>query len=138
MKKLALAWVLTALAATAAAVAVLGLLGGSLAGAGGHVMSGEEVHAALAGAPSPPVSPGVPSRAAGQAKVISTAGGTVIASCEGGLVQVRSWSPAQGYAVDDVDAEPDDTVKVEFESDNAEDVEVEIGCANGVPVTLQR
>lgn len=137
MKRLVLAWIVTAAVATGAAVAVLGLLGGSLTGASGHVMSQDEVRAALASAPAAPAQPSGTRALGGDPKVITTAGGTVIASCAGGLVQVRSWSPAQGYAVDDVDTEPDDTVKVDFESDTHEDVEVELGCTNGEPAILQ-
>lgn len=138
MKRLVLAWGVTVMAATGAAVAVLGLLGGSLTRAGGHVMSAEEVSAALAAAPTQPPASSPPSDASGQPKAIRTAGGTVIASCADGLVRVRSWTPAQGYAADEIDTEPDDSVKVEFDAEDAEDVEVELGCANGVPVILQR
>ncbi|MFI6325812.1 hypothetical protein ACIBG8_50430 [Nonomuraea sp. NPDC050556] len=136
MKRLVLAWLATAVAATAAAVAVLGLLGGSLTGASGRVMTQEEARAALGSAPA--LASGAPAPANGTPKAFRTAGGTVIASCHDGLVQVRSASPAQGYAVDDPDTDPDDKVKVEFEADEGEDVELELGCANGEPVMLPR
>ncbi|MEV0591045.1 hypothetical protein [Nonomuraea cavernae] len=65
MKRLVLAWVVTAVAATGAAVAVLGLLGSALTGSSGRVLSQGEIRAALSsvtprpGAPSttPPTRP---------------------------------------------------------------------------------
>ncbi|WP_327086459.1 hypothetical protein OIE66_29530 [Nonomuraea sp. NBC_01738] len=139
MKRLVLAWLATALAAAGAAVAVLGLLGGSLTGGSGHVMNQAEVRAALAVAPTPsqPAAPR-PSATAARSKVITTPGGTVLASCEGGQVSLRNWSPAQGYSVDDQEAGPADTLKVEFDRDEGEDAEAEVTCRAGTPVTLPR
>ncbi|MDA0638845.1 hypothetical protein OUY22_36000, partial [Nonomuraea sp. MCN248] len=135
MKRLLLAWAVTAIAATGAAVAVLGLLGGGLTGTSGRVMTQEEARATLArvttatqrpplspstsppaspsasppsspsASPSVSASPGV-TQAPPESEVIRSAGGTVIASCAGGQVTLRSWSPAQGYSVDGVDPRP--------------------------------
>ncbi|MFG1943588.1 hypothetical protein [Nonomuraea sp. NPDC048826] len=160
MKRLVLAWVLTAVAATVAAVAVLGLLGGGLTGASGRVMTQEEARAALTTATAVPRSPsagpsagptaspsagptGSPSPTVTQAspvsEVIRTAGGTVIATCAGDQVTLRSWSPAQGYSVDGVDPGPDHEAGVEFEADadGAEDVEIKVRCVSGRPVMLR-
>jgi serine/threonine-protein kinase len=160
VKRFVLAWVVTALAATGAAVAVLGLLGGALAGTPGHVLSQGEVRAALATAtafpvsqappsasppasPSAPASPSpLPSRStspsddSGATKLVRTAGGTVIASCAGGEVTLRSWSPAQGYAVDDVDPGPRHDAKVKFRPADGDDVEVRIVCSAGRPSAI--
>ncbi|MGI5269994.1 hypothetical protein ACQEUU_12650 [Nonomuraea sp. CA-218870] len=164
MKRLLLAWAVTAIAATGAAVAVLGLLGGGLTGTSGRVMTQEEARATLARvttatqrpplspstspstspsekpSASPPVSPSV-SASPGvtqtpENEVIRSAGGTVIASCAGGQVTLRSWSPAQGYSVDGVDPGPDTEAGVEFEADaeGAEDVEIKVRCEAGRPV----
>ncbi|MFE3449186.1 hypothetical protein ACFXJ8_09645 [Nonomuraea sp. NPDC059194] len=132
MKRLFLAWVVAALVATGAGIAVLGLLGGSLGGtAAGRTMSDADVRAALAAATPPPSAQPRPSpskaTAAGQAKAFRTPGGTVVAACDAGLVKLRSWSPAQGYTTDDVDTESREKVTVEFES-GERDVEVEIRC----------
>ncbi|MEV4164734.1 hypothetical protein [Nonomuraea dietziae] len=163
MRRLVLAWAAAALTATVAGVAVLGLLGGSLAGTESRTMSDADVRAALSAATSapptgpapenpgpaptgsPPASPG-PSPAgpgqespgAGQVRAFRTSGGTVVAACDRGLVRLRSWSPAQGYTTDDVDTEPDDHVTVEFESE-ASEVEVVLRCdAQGRPLMTSR
>ncbi|SDG94315.1 hypothetical protein [Nonomuraea jiangxiensis] len=154
MKRLVLAWAVTAVAATGAAVAVLGLLGGGLIGSSGHVLHPAEVRAALTTATSltspsavPPTedplssSPpsATPPAAESQGGLIRSLGGTVVASCDGDLVTLRSWSPAQGYSVDDhVEAGPAHRAKVEFEPDEGEDVELEIACTAGRPVLLRR
>lgn len=69
---------------------------------------------------------------AAEPTVITTEGGTAVARCVEGLVELLSWSPAQGYRVDNADRGPDQTVEVEFESSDHE-VEVEIHCEDGVP-----
>ncbi|AQZ65728.1 Putatative secreted serine protease [[Actinomadura] parvosata subsp. kistnae] len=137
MKKLVVAWIATALAATGAAVAVLGLLGNGLTGSDSHVLSREDVKAALATATTraAATASAAPSPAA-QGKLIRSAGGTVIASCDAdGLVTLRSWSPAQDYSVDDVEAGPAREAKVEFEPNEGEELELKITCAGGVPVS---
>ncbi|MBA2889019.1 septum formation initiator [Nonomuraea soli] len=158
MTRLVLAWVATALAAIAAGVAVLGLLGGSsLAGGGGKVLDRDEVRDALAAATTSPTPSAAPSSSAAsssaapssgapsavpsgspssQASVLTTAGGTIVASCSAGQVTLRSWSPAQGYSIDDADPGPAPTVKVEFEPEDGDELEVRVGCAGERPVVL--
>ncbi|MEV5895203.1 hypothetical protein [Nonomuraea fuscirosea] len=163
MKRLVVAWAATALAATGAAVAVIGLLGNGITGTDGHVLDAGEVRSALATAATrTPTATGVPSGAptssptstGGPAetgappsatpsrtprdKLIRSAGGTVIASCDGDLVTLRSWSPAQDYSVDGVEAGPAREAKVEFEPDEGEDVELTIVCSGGAPVVRSR
>ncbi|MET9066232.1 hypothetical protein [Streptosporangium sandarakinum] len=86
-----------------------------------------------------PVTPATPAPTAagsppGHSRLIATAGGNVIARCDGGLVTLRSWSPAQGFHVDKVDRGPDRRARVEFESESGE-VRVEVRCsASDTPV----
>jgi hypothetical protein len=80
-------------------------------------------------APTPDVDVTTP---AAEPTVITTEGGTMVARCAGGLVELLSWSPAQGYRVERADRGPDSTIEVEFESSDRE-VEVEIHCEDGVP-----
>ncbi|MFD9945047.1 hypothetical protein ACFWYW_11740 [Nonomuraea sp. NPDC059023] len=145
MKRLMLAWAVTALAAAGVAVAVLGLLGGVLTGQSGNVMTQAEARSALATLPSAnptgsPTDPGAsPSTAptgggAPVGKVIKTRGGTVIATCSAGQVSLRNWSPSQGYSVDDPEPGPASSLKVEFDREEGEDVEVVVRCQNGRPV----
>ncbi|MEO3788838.1 hypothetical protein ABGB14_01425 [Nonomuraea sp. B10E15] len=134
MKRLVLAWAATAVAATGAGVAVLGLLGNGLTGASSHVLSEPEVRAALATATSRAIATptGSPARPQ-QEKLIRSAGGTVVASCDGDRVTLRSWSPAQGYAVDGVEPGPARETKVEFEPEEGDEIELTIACSGGRP-----
>jgi hypothetical protein len=66
-------------------------------------------------------------------RLITSAGGSVLAECTGRDVVVVSWTPAQGYRVDDVDLEARRDVEVRFEGEDAE-VRVKIRCADGWPV----
>ncbi|MFI6790364.1 hypothetical protein ACIBG4_23865 [Nonomuraea sp. NPDC050383] len=151
MKRYVVAWAATAAAATGAAVAVLGLLGGSLTAGSGRVLDRDDVRAALASAaarPRPTGTPATPTGApapspgtaapAGGGRLLQTAGGTVIASCEGDRVRLRSWSPAQGFSVDGVEPGPALRAKVEFEPEEGEEVEVVIVCSGGRPVGLPK
>jgi hypothetical protein len=57
----------------------------------------------------------------------ATVGGTVLASCDGGILQVAA-APATGWWVDDQDQHGE----VEFESATRK-IEVHVACADGVP-----
>ncbi|MFI7039574.1 hypothetical protein ACIBI0_23035 [Microbispora rosea] len=142
-------WLLAAALATGTGVAVLGLLGRPLTGPAERPMTTEEVRLALARDTAAPPSPaaattgpapvdssggGTPGDApATGRRLVSTSAGTVIARCDGGLVRLQSWTPAQGFEVDDVDPGPDDRARVKFESDE-DRLEVEVRCSGGVPV----
>ncbi|NUR86845.1 MAG: septum formation initiator, partial [Nonomuraea sp.] len=80
-----------------------------------------------------PSAPAMPEATGGT--LIRTAGGTVTAACVGGRPVLRSWSPAQGYSVDDVDQ---DKGEVKFEPEEGDEVEVRLVCQGGVPVMLRR
>ncbi|GAA3596506.1 hypothetical protein GCM10022419_094660 [Nonomuraea rosea] len=135
MKRLVAAWAATAVAATGTAVAVLGLLGNGLTGTSSHVLSQGEVRSALATATTrAAATPGAAPSQAAQGKLIRSAGGTVIASCDGDLVTLRSWSPAQDYSVDDVEPGPAVEAKVEFEPHEGDELELKITCSGGRPV----
>ncbi|MGN9838032.1 hypothetical protein ACTMTI_07910 [Nonomuraea sp. H19] len=132
--RLVLAWAATAVAATGASLAVLGLLGTGITGTSSHVLSEAEVRAALTTAgPRAAVTPGTAPAQTSQGKLIRSAGGTVIASCAGDQVTLRSWSPAQGYSTDGVEPGPAREATVEFEPDEGEDVELTITCTGGQP-----
>ncbi|MCK2219867.1 hypothetical protein MF672_039630 [Actinomadura sp. ATCC 31491] len=139
MKKYLLAWAATAVAATGASLAVLGLLGTGVTGTPGRVLSEEEVAAALATATARAAATPAGTPGQGQeGRLIRGAGGTVIASCDAaGLVTLRSWSPAQDWSVDGVEPGPAPEAKVEFEPPEGEDVELTIACSAGRPVLRQ-
>jgi hypothetical protein len=75
-----------------------------------------------AGAPTPQ-----PPAAAPPSGEYATVGGTVFASCDGGILQVAA-APATGWWVDDQDQHGE----VEFES-ATEKMELHVACADGVP-----
>ncbi|MEU5860554.1 MULTISPECIES: hypothetical protein [unclassified Nonomuraea] len=135
MKRLVLAWAVTAAAATGTAVAVLGLLGTEVTGTSSRVLSGPEVRAALSTATARAVTPMPRTSARAQDRLMRTEAGTVIASCSGGLVTLRSWSPAQGYSVDGVEPGPAQEAKVEFEPEDGKEVELKIFCTPEGPAT---
>lgn len=81
----------------------------------------------------PPPPPAPPAPPAGETKVTSTDGGTVVSRCEAGLATIRSASPAQGFAVEKFDQEPDDSPQVRFESESLR-VDIEVRCSGNTPV----
>jgi len=91
-------------------------------------------------APNPATAP-VPAAAPGAADggtVLTSAGGEVVASCQPAGAYLISWSPLQGYAVDDVIRGPAVTARVTFSptavSPTASDVTMLVSCSAGVPV----
>lgn len=130
----ALAWAATAVAATLVGMSAVGAIGSGLLGPAREPLTTAEVEAELAAAraaPAPrPPSAATPEPAPGGAnEVIGSPGGTVVARCTGGVVEIVSASPAQGYGLDD---EPEHA-RVRFESDETE-VEVRLSCQDGRPV----
>lgn len=156
------AWVLGAGAATGGSLFAVSLLGQSLApsptqqltvAAVNHALHNEAVAAAKAARakPTPPASQPKPPPPpvhfkAKRAKptptptpqptpvVISSAGGTVVASCDGAQPALKSWSPAQGYQTTD-DATGSTLAEVTF-SDWQTTVAVQVSCNAGVPSAI--
>ena len=58
---------------------------------------------------------------------LSSAGGTVVASCAAGTVRLLAWSPAPGYAVDEVEAGPAAEAEVRFIGGGSR-LQVEVTC----------
>ncbi|SHN81304.1 hypothetical protein SAMN05660350_03054 [Geodermatophilus obscurus] len=75
-----------------------------------------------------PVPASQPPTAAPPSGEYATVGGTVFASCDGGILQVAA-APATGWWVDDQDQHGE----VELESATRE-IEVHVACADGVPL----
>lgn len=69
----------------------------------------------------------------GEQLVTSTAGGTVVSECADGLVTLVSYSPAQGFAVDQADPGPTDHASVRFEGGEVR-VDVDVRCNGNTPV----
>lgn len=81
----------------------------------------------------PTESPAEPTRSPAEPTVITSDGGTVVARCTAdNRVEVLSWSPAQGFRVDNAEHGPAREVEVEFESGDDE-VEIRVRCSDGEP-----
>lgn len=65
---------------------------------------------------------------------VSTRGGLVTGTCRGGLVTLGA-APSVGWAIDDLDDEPEREAKVKFErvDDGDGEVEVQARCVGGAP-----
>ena len=82
--------------------------------------------------PRPSPTPTATSRPAAVVRTLASRGGSVVAACRSGQVTLRSWSPAVGYRVDEVDAGPGREVEVRFVS-NSTEVKMQVRCVSGVP-----
>lgn len=128
----AAAWVVAAVLATTLGLLAVGAIGSGLSGAAAPPLSPAEVDARLAAAraTAEPAAPVPAPVGEAPAQVVATAGGTVAARCVDGRPQVVAATPGQGFRVDDPGEKPDE---VTFESE-ALDVEVRLGCRDGLPV----
>jgi hypothetical protein len=66
--------------------------------------------------------------------LLSSQGGTVVASCHPGGAYLLSWSPAAGYEVDAVARGPAPAARVVFNS-SGNSVTMMVSCSAGVPAT---
>jgi hypothetical protein len=70
-------------------------------------------------------------------RVLSSPGGSVVVRCTGSgssaSVYLVSWSPAQGYSVDQAQRGPSEAAEIEFESDSGS-VSVNYHCSSSGPV----
>jgi hypothetical protein len=123
-----LLWLVAAAAATAVGMTAVGAIGTDIFGAGNDPLSEAEVEAMLATETQPPTTPSSEPPPTSQAPApteIPTAGGTVLARCAAGRVEIVSANPAQGYQADTDDGE------VTFSAGEVE-IEVRLRCVNDV------
>lgn len=85
------------------------------------------------GGPSTDPSPTGPTGVPESRRALPTPGGTVVAQCQGSDVLLVSWTPAQGYRVEDVDPGPDDDAELTFRGSGYK-IDVEVRCTDGQPV----
>jgi hypothetical protein len=59
----------------------------------------------------------------------------VVASCSAGQAYLRSWSPAAGYAVDEVHRGPASTAEIKFRATGGreDEVKMDVTCRGGLP-----
>ena len=147
-------WLGAAALATAVTLAAVSSIGDGIFGSSSGALDSDEIADALAasppvtqpseqpaqtpdptGSPSPEQAATEPPAAA-EPTVIATSGGTVVARCSSDdLVEVVSWSPAQGFRVDNAERGPAREVEVEFESGD-DDIEVKVQCVDGLPADV--
>jgi hypothetical protein len=131
------AWAAAVGAALVVGLTAVGAIGAGLLGPAQQPLTPAEVDARLASAePLPPsetvVAPApAPDGPAGAPEVIATAGGTVLVRCSGGVPEVVSATPAQGFRVQTED--DDGGPRVRFR-DGGTRIEVNLTCAGGRPV----
>ncbi len=140
-----LGWLCATLIATAVGIGAVSLLSEGLTSDAMTPLSSDAVAKALAsagpGAPTPTSgpSPGAPTATTGPSRSLSSPGGTVIARCEGDLAYLMSWSPAQGWSVDEQQRGPASSTMIQFEgdTDRNDDLEVTltVTCRSGSPVS---
>ena len=147
-------WLAAAILSTGVTLAAVSSIGTGIFGSSAGPLDRQEINQALA-TPEPAVEPTAqppttaeppatpqptatpePSESGGRPSVVTSAGGTVVARCAADdLVELLSWSPAQGFSVDNAEHGPAREVEVEFESED-DDVEMKIRCVDGVPVDV--
>jgi len=140
-------WFAAAIATTAVGVTAIDTLGaGLLSGSGTDApLTESEVQrrlasespspAASATSAAPPTTPPTtaPTRTNGVvARALPTPGGTVHATCSGGLASLTAWSPAQGFRADDPVRGPAAAVTIKFKKDRNE-MTIVVRCVNGEP-----
>jgi eukaryotic-like serine/threonine-protein kinase len=114
--------------------------GGSPAGtgAGAGIGGADDSPGGVAGGPTPTGEP-TPPRGPGDTppdgpvrRSVDTSGGSAVVECTGTLARLVSWTPADGYETQAVQAGPAPSVQVRFRA-GANQVGVQARCANGVP-----
>lgn len=143
----ALGWLGAAAVATGVALAAVSSIGTGIFGSSTGPLDQQQVTDALATVTPPPEPAATPSRtpeatgtpqndttgSPAEPTVITSRGGTVVVRCTAGdRVEALSWSPAQGFRVDDAERGPAREVRVEFESGDQE-VEISVRCVDGEP-----
>ncbi len=125
-----LAWLAATAAATAVGLFAVGAVGAGIVDRAAPVLSPAQVDALLAAAPSP-AAPGAASTIGpgSPPQVLASPGGSVVARCVAGAVEIVSATPAQGFRLDDRDRSDE----VKFES-AAADVTMRLSCAGDRPV----
>jgi hypothetical protein len=143
----ALAWTFGAAASVGVGMLALSLIGGGSTVRADQPLTPDEVArevsvASHQPAPSASVAASTPPPASGSPqptappghsdRIVSSAGGSVVARCDPAGAYLVSWSPAPGYLVEGASRGPAGEVSVTFESATAR-VVVFVTCVNGSP-----
>ena len=93
--------------------------------------------AGATGSGNPVATDTAPSGSTPAGTVLASSAGTVVATCQTAGAYLISWSPQQGYDVDNVSRGPAATASVHFES-LANEVTMTVTCSAGVPSATTR
>jgi hypothetical protein len=136
----ALAWVAALGAATVVGMTAVNAIGSGIVGAGQEPLSQSEVDARLSAIPTttststpsstPTTTTTTTTTAAAEPTVVNSRGGSVIARCDGDLVQIMSTTPAQGFQTRAESGH--DHPSIRFTSGRAR-VEIRLRCVGGIP-----
>jgi hypothetical protein len=146
------AWVLGAAIATTGSIIAVNELAHGLLSQPAQQLVGARVHeghptAAPSSSPAPAATPvpadaaatspaATPAASAAQAPAgtfLSSADGSVMASCQPGGAYLQYWSPDQGFQADDVVRGPASVAKVTFEGSGGGLI-MRVSCPSGTPV----
>lgn len=137
-------WIIAASVATTVGLLAVGAVGASVIGTQPSALSQEQVERALtrgsqstspqpeATAPQPKAT--APTTPEGVSRVLATPGGTIIARCHNGDATLLSWSPAQGFNVEEIHAGPARTATLFFDTGRTQ-LQVRVTCDTGVPTS---
>lgn len=88
-------------------------------------------------AASPPDTPTAAPTAATRTASFPTAGGTVVASCDGTTIVLGSITVRDGWRLEDEAERGEIEVKFRTDAKDVEDVELVLGCVDGIPTALE-
>ncbi|MGI5243933.1 hypothetical protein [Dactylosporangium sp. CA-139066] len=140
------AWLAAAALATAASIGAVGSLRQGLFGPSDQPRRESEVEAELSASPGEPPSggggtqgeepssagPSVP-EATAATRALSTGGGSLVVSCDGGRATLESWIPKAGFEADHVVRGPADAVSLRFKArSGGGQFRATVTCAGGV------
>ncbi|MEJ3651558.1 hypothetical protein WEH80_00940 [Actinomycetes bacterium KLBMP 9759] len=132
-----LAWLVAVVGATTIGLLAVGAIGDGIAGPGDRTLGPAEVESRLAAPPHPGHAPEPPAPLGDRPEVLASQGGTVLVRCVGGVPEIMSVTPAQGYSSHDAGRDDDDDGdsrrdRVRFEADDVK-VQMLLSCASGRP-----
>ena len=124
-------WLAAAILAVLVGLVAVSVIGDGITSPLTRPLSQAEVERELAGA-SPAATPDpTPSTSAPEKpRSFPTAGGTVVARCDGGRATIVSMAPAQGFSVHERDGDEGEFRGV---SDDHDRVKIEVTCRGGTP-----
>jgi serine/threonine-protein kinase len=131
-------WAVAAVATAAVGTAALDIVGAGILGPDNRPMSQADVARDLASAsarPStaPSSTPPSTTPSSPAPRGLATTGGSLVVTCEGDVVTLKSWSPSPGFrADDDTERGPGPSASLKFKRGH-EEYEITVTCQAGEP-----